>query len=72
MSSPRLALLTSPRLASAVHRAALGRITNDYSRLYDCVMNEEERYEFRSTVMRRSKDEVQTLLGNGIEGLSPS
>jgi hypothetical protein len=64
LSSPRLALLSSHRLASEIHREALKRVTGAYSTLWDAVMEEKNRYEFKSTILHRSKEEVATLLGS--------
>lgn len=62
LSSPRLALLSSRRLSSDIHRQALKRIVEAYEKVYDAVMDESNRYEFRTTVLHRSKEEVSTLL----------
>lgn len=64
LSSPKLALLSSHRLASIVHREALKRVTAAYERLWNAVMDEKNRYEFKSTILHRSKEEVATLLGS--------
>lgn len=64
LSSPRLALLSFHRLSSEIHRRALGKIVEAYERVYDAVMDERNRYEFRTTVLHRSKEEVSTLLAS--------
>ncbi|KAK4704999.1 conserved oligomeric Golgi complex subunit 6, partial [Phenoliferia sp. Uapishka_3] len=64
LSSPRLSLLP-PRFASAIQRDALSRISQAYSEMWDAVMDEQNRYEGRTTLLRRSKEEVATLLGVG-------
>ncbi|GAA5912228.1 hypothetical protein JCM5296_005454 [Sporobolomyces johnsonii] len=62
LSSPRLSLLP-PHLASSIHAEALARVSGAYDEVYDAIMNETNRYEGRNTLLRRSKEEVATLLG---------
>lgn len=62
-TSPKLGLITSPRLASQIHQSALARLSETYGELFDTVMSGKEGYEFGVTRMRRTKEEVQTLLG---------
>jgi len=62
LTSSRLALLSSHRLSKEIHHAALQRIVEAYGRIWEAVMDEKNRYEFRSTVMHRSREEVKTLL----------
>ncbi|GAA6015725.1 hypothetical protein JCM11491_002459 [Sporobolomyces phaffii] len=62
LGSPRLSLLP-PHLASAIHAEALARVSQAYAAVYDAVLDERNRYEGRHTLLRRSKDEVATLLG---------
>ena len=64
LSSPRLALLSPSKLAAEVHRSALARITTAYAKVHDRVMDPKERYEFRTTAMRLSVAEIETLLGS--------
>lgn len=64
LTSPRLSLLP-PRIASTIHRAALDRVSRVYADVYDAVMDERNRYEGRSTMLRMSKEDVATLLGLG-------
>ncbi|GAA5901349.1 Golgi transport complex subunit COG6 [Sporobolomyces salmoneus] len=64
LGSPRLSLLP-PHLASAIHSEALARISRAYDELYDAILDEKNRYEGRHTLLRRSKEEVATLLGVG-------
>jgi hypothetical protein len=40
-------------------------VSRAYAEVWDAVMDEANRYEGRTTVLRRSKDEVATLLGLG-------
>ncbi|GAA5966005.1 hypothetical protein JCM21900_004920 [Sporobolomyces salmonicolor] len=63
LSSPRLSLLP-PHLASSIHAEALARISRAYDEVYNAVTNEKNRYEGRNTLLRRSKEEVATLLGS--------
>lgn len=62
LSSPRLSLLP-PRFAVEIHKAALERVSESYGKVWEEVMSESNRYEGRATMLRRSKDEVATLLG---------
>ncbi|KAM0789745.1 hypothetical protein ACM66B_006600 [Microbotryomycetes sp. NB124-2] len=62
LSSPRLSLLP-PRYAALIHRAALDRVSKAYSDVFDAVMDESNRYEAKSTILRRSKEDVAMLLG---------
>lgn len=61
--SPRLVLLSSTRNSSQVHRDSLGLVTSAYGRIWDAVMDPKNRYEFASTLLIRSKEEVKTLTG---------
>jgi hypothetical protein len=63
LTSARLALLTSPRIATEIHRGALERLAGDYEKLHDAVMDKANKYEFPSTLMNRSPEEVYVLLG---------
>jgi hypothetical protein len=63
LSSPRLALLSAPRLAGTIHQAALARIRDAYQRIWDEVMDEKNKYEFARTVLVRGVDEVGVMLG---------
>jgi hypothetical protein len=63
LSSPRLALLQSPRLATEIHRSALERISGGYARIYDAVLDKANGYEFAETLLRRGKEEVAVALG---------
>jgi hypothetical protein len=60
---PRLSLLASTRLASDVQHQSLVRLSDAYADLYDAVTSGKEGYEFGTTTMRRTKDEVRTLFG---------
>jgi hypothetical protein len=62
LSSPRLSLLP-PRFAVEIHKAALERVSESYGEVWEAVMSENNRYEGRATMLRRSKEEVATLLG---------
>ena len=62
-SSAKLALLSPVRLSSAIHRAALGRLSAAYRRVHERVMDPAERYEFRATALRKSPADVEVLLG---------
>lgn len=62
-TSPKLGLVSSPRLASQIHQSALIRLSAAYAQVYDAVMSGKEGYEFGVTRMRRTKEEVQMLLG---------
>ncbi|GAA5926667.1 Golgi transport complex subunit COG6 [Sporobolomyces koalae] len=59
---PRLSLLP-PHLASSIHAEALTRISHAYEQVYDAVLDDRNRYEGKHTLVRRSKQEVATLLG---------
>lgn len=61
--STRLTLLSSTKHSSKVHHDSLGLITSAYSRVWDAVMDPLNRYEFGSTLLVRSKEEVKTLTG---------
>lgn len=61
VSSPRLSLLP-PRLASFVHADALRRISEAYSELCDAVLDPKSGYDRPEALLRRSKEEVRTLL----------
>ena len=62
-SSPRLALLSSPRVAETIHRTALTRIAEAYGEVCDRVLDKKEGYEFGETLLRRSRAEVAVALG---------
>lgn len=62
-TSPKLAYLTYPRLAEHIHIEALVRLSQVYSALYTAVMSSKEGYESGITRMRRTPEEVNTLLG---------
>ena len=62
-ASPRLSLLSSPRMANHIQQEALTRLSAAYGRIYDAVMSGKEGYEFSVTRMRRVKEDVATLLG---------
>lgn len=66
LTTPRLALLTSSKLAEKVHRSALRRISQAYAEVCDRVLDKKEGYEFGETLLRRGKDEVAVALG--VEG----
>jgi len=63
LTSARLALLTAPRVATGIHRGALERLARDYERIYEAVMDKVNKYEFSSTLMNRTPEEVYVLLG---------
>lgn len=63
LTSSRLALLTSARLATSIHRSALERVDNAYAQIYSAVTDKLNKYEYASTLMPRGTDEVSTLLG---------
>ncbi|GAA5872099.1 hypothetical protein JCM16303_000978 [Sporobolomyces ruberrimus] len=62
LGSPRLSLLP-PHLASSIHSEALARTSRAYDQVYDAILDERNSYEGRHTLLRRSKEEVATLLG---------
>lgn len=66
LTSPRLALLTSARLAEMIHRTALFRISEAYGEVCDRVLDKKEGYEFAETLLRRGREEVAVALG--VEG----
>ncbi|KAK8861721.1 hypothetical protein IAR55_002544 [Kwoniella newhampshirensis] len=66
-TSPRLALLTSPRLAEEIHRKALRKIYEAYGEVCDRVLDPKEGYEFGETMLRRGREEVGVALGVGEE-----
>ncbi|KAF8583843.1 oligomeric complex COG6 [Ramaria rubella] len=51
LSSPRLTLLTVPRLATLIHRSALKKIAETYNRICDEVRKPENKYEFATTLL---------------------
>ncbi|KAF8518194.1 oligomeric complex COG6 [Gautieria morchelliformis] len=51
LSSPRLALLTVPRLATLIHRSALKKIAEAYGCICDQVRNPGNKYEFATTLL---------------------
>lgn len=51
LSSPRLTLLTVPRLATLIHRSTLKQIGIAYSRVCDEVRKSENKYEFATTLL---------------------
>lgn len=63
LTTPRLALLSSSKLAEKVHRSALRRISQAYAEVCDRVLDKKEGYEFGETLLRRGKDEVAVALG---------
>ncbi|ODN77170.1 hypothetical protein L202_05695 [Cryptococcus amylolentus CBS 6039] len=66
-SSPRLSLLSSPRLAEEIHRKALRKIYEAYGEVCDRVLDKGEGYEFGETMLRRGREEVGVALGVGEE-----
>jgi hypothetical protein len=63
LTTPRLALLSSSKLAEKVHRSALYRISQAYGEVCDRVLDKREGYEFAETLLRRGKEEVAVALG---------
>jgi conserved oligomeric Golgi complex subunit 6 len=63
LSSPTLALLSSPRLATFVHRGGLEGLDRAYQTIFDAVQDKTNRFEFASTLLTRAPDEIATLLG---------
>lgn len=63
LSSPRLALLSSSRLAEQIHRTALARISQAYGEVCERVLDKKEGYEFAETLLRRGREEVAVALG---------
>ncbi|KIJ51335.1 hypothetical protein M422DRAFT_26752 [Sphaerobolus stellatus SS14] len=51
LSSPRLSLLTVPRLATLIHRSALKRLGQAYGRICEEVKAPKNKYEFASTLL---------------------
>ncbi|KAH8921221.1 oligomeric complex COG6 [Atractiella rhizophila] len=70
LSSSRLGLLFSRKIASSIHHSALERVVQAYARTHAAVMQPQNKYEFRSTVMVRSPEEVMMLLGANSESSS--
>lgn len=62
LTSTRLSLLP-PRYSVSIHREALKRISRSYNLIWEAVMTEENRYEARHTLLRRSREDVELLLG---------
>ena len=69
LTTPRLALLSSSKLAEKVHRSALRRISQAYAEVCDRVLDKREGYEFGETLLRRGRDEVAVALG--VDGDEP-
>ncbi|MBW0524976.1 hypothetical protein O181_064691 [Austropuccinia psidii MF-1] len=63
LTSNRLVLLSSVKTSSLVHKNSLNMLLKAYETIWDAVMDDRNRYEFRSTILVRSKDEVRTLIG---------
>jgi hypothetical protein len=63
LSSPTLSLLSSPRIATLVHRGGLEGLHQAYQTIFDAVMDKSNKYEFASTLLTRVPDEIATLLG---------
>ncbi|GAA5932727.1 hypothetical protein JCM3775_002220 [Rhodotorula graminis] len=61
LTSPRLSLLP-PHIATAIHAEALARVSKAYAELWDAVMDPDEGYQGRETLLRRRKEEVEMLL----------
>lgn len=51
VSSPQLALLTVPRLATLIHRSALKELGNHYEKICVAIKDPKNRYEFASTLL---------------------
>ncbi|WWC66611.1 uncharacterized protein I206_100514 [Kwoniella pini CBS 10737] len=64
-NSPRLALLSSARLADIIHRKALKKIYEAYGEVCERVLDPKEGYEFGETMLRRGREEVGVALGVG-------
>ncbi|WVQ92239.1 hypothetical protein IAS59_006048 [Cryptococcus gattii] len=64
-TSPRLALLTSSRLAEEIHRKVLRKIYEAYGEVCERVLDKAEGYEFGETMLRRGREEVGVALGVG-------
>ncbi|WWC58354.1 uncharacterized protein I303_100894 [Kwoniella dejecticola CBS 10117] len=64
-NSPRLALLSSARLADIIHRKALRKIYEAYGEVCARVLDPKEGYEFGETMLRRGREEVGVALGVG-------
>lgn len=62
LTSPRLSLLP-PVFARVIHSKSLGRVSGAYDTIWQAVMEECNRFEGRSTLLRRSREEVRVLLG---------
>ncbi|KAG8970571.1 Golgi transport complex subunit 6 [Tulasnella sp. 419] len=63
VSSPRLLLLSVPRLSTMVHRKALHSVALEYGRVCDAVRKPENKYEFSGTLLgsRRPFGEMRVL-----------
>lgn len=51
LTSPRLSLMSTPTLASRIHRAALQRIGKAYGAVADAVRDPSNKYEFATTML---------------------
>ncbi|ORY21431.1 putative intra-golgi transport-related protein [Naematelia encephala] len=60
---PTLDRLTSRTLATRIHKTALRRISEAYGEICERVLDEKEGYEFRETLLRRGRAEVEVALG---------
>ena len=61
-ASLRVSRLTSSRRLRVCLEGGIRRFLSDYSRLYDAVMDTQNKYEFPATLMARSVEEIETLL----------
>lgn len=68
ISSPRLSKLLSPTLRSVIHQSALERISNSYQRIVEAVQKPSNKYEWKETLVNRSVEEVELLLGVELKG----
>ena len=63
LTSPHLALLSQPRLATLIHRAALERVATAYDRVCEAVRDPKNKYEFSGTLLgsRRPFGQMEVL-----------
>ncbi|SPO37663.1 related to conserved oligomeric Golgi complex component 6 [Pseudozyma flocculosa] len=61
--SSHLARLDAPTTRAHVHTAVLSRLTDEYGEVVDALKDPRNRFEWKETLVRRSKDDVALLLG---------
>lgn len=68
VTSPRLTHLSSPTLRSAIHQSSLERISLSYQRIVEAIQKPSNKYEWKETLVNRSVEEVELLLGVELRG----